>query len=214
MPNHIKNILKFSKKKYPNLFEELLDKDGNFDFNKIMPMPERLNLIEGSFINTSIKYVELIDENKHLEDKGKLEEENQRFIKSLEKENPFEDYREIYKKYGIKNLYDLGKTYIKNEQEYGYQTWYYWCINNWGTKWNAYSQEHFSNSKYNVIIFETAWSYPDKIIAELAKKYDFIHLYADEDIGNNCGKHSFKSGQETQEILSDTIRFANRVWDY
>lgn len=214
MPNHVRNILKFNKKKYPNLFNELLNEEGLFDFNKIIPMPERLNLIEGSITDLAIKYVELIEENKHLEDKKELEKQNQDFIERMNKENPFEDYRPIYKKYDIKNLYDLGKTYMQNEKEYGFKTWYDWCIYNWGTKWNAYENEHFSNKKYNVIIFETAWSYPNKIIKELAKKYDFIHLYADEDIGNNCGKYKYINGEKFEQYFKNNVIFANRVWNY
>lgn len=214
MPNHIKNILKFNRKKYPNIFEELLDKDGDFDFNKLIPMPERLMLIEGSITNIAIKYVKLIDENKFLDEKQNLEEQNKNFIKSLKNNEPIEDYREIYKKYDIKNLYDLGKLYLKNEKEYGCHTWYDWCIKNWGTKWNAYEQQHLSNKFYNIIIFETAWSYPRPIIEKLAEKYDFTLYYADEDIGYNCGKIDFVEGTKYISNLKNSNDFANKVWRY
>lgn len=48
---------------------------------------------------------------------------------------------------------------------YGKNNWYDWSIENWGTKWNAYS---FSRDG-NTIGFQTAWSAPHPILAELIR---------------------------------------------
>ena len=39
MPNWVKNNVRFGTDK---VLKECLDKDGNFDFNKVIPMPEVL----------------------------------------------------------------------------------------------------------------------------------------------------------------------------
>ena len=240
MANHIKNILYFNKKQYPNIFEELLDSNGNFDFNKIISMPDSLRLVAGSLEGIAIQYALMKNEEskdkdlKILEntrtdfygnylrkycaekkDKEYLEEQNKKFKESLLKnDSPFDDYSETYEKYNIKDLNDLGKLYLKNLKDYGFINWYDWCIENWGTKWNAYEQQHFSIRYDNVIIFETAWSYPKPIIEKLAKKYDFNFKYADEDIGNNCGKIAFADGEAIVFDIKDTYGFAKRVWKY
>jgi len=68
--------------------------------------------------------------------------------------------------------------------------WYDWRIRNWGTKWNAYEQD--SNPASLTIEFQTAWSAPDRIIDRLAETVPgpWWWVYADEDIGNNCGTWS------------------------
>ena len=58
---------------------------------------------------------------------------------------------------------------------------YEWCVANWGTKWNAYSQERLGDTE---IYFETAWSTAVPIYDLLSKKYpelNFTVEYADED---------------------------------
>jgi hypothetical protein len=74
---------------------------------------------------------------------------------------------------------------------YGAADWYSWAVDNWGTKWNAYSQEEVD---WNVIRFDTAWSTPMQLFMELAEQYPNILIkvsYADEDLGYNCGKFEF-----------------------
>lgn len=73
---------------------------------------------------------------------------------------------------------------------YGSDNWYDWCINNWGTKWNAYHTT--LDERENVLEFDTAWSCPTWILEALAKlcyEYgvSFDGEWADEDCGNNVG---------------------------
>ena len=58
-------------------------------------------------------------------------------------------------------LYKKGEVYINNYLSYGANTWYDWCCNNWGTKWNAGRTEICGNDE---IIFETAWGSPEPVI--------------------------------------------------
>ena len=38
-------------------------------------------------------------------------------------------------------LYEDGKQYMYNRDHYGYYTWYDWCCNEWGTKWNSHEPQ-------------------------------------------------------------------------
>lgn len=50
------------------------------------------------------------------------------------------------------------------------------------------------------IEFQTAWSYPDPLIAALSKQYpdlQFEVMWADEDFGYNTEKKEYENGEET-----------------
>ena len=103
----------------------------------------------------------------------------------------------------------IPETY-KNEDE-----WYHWRIEHWGTKWNAYDQFTIDNG----VVFLTAWSMPAPIFIELSKKFPKVKIkvsYADEDIGSNCGKRSYKNGVEKidldYEYSPNSCRFAKKLW--
>ncbi len=47
---------------------------------------------------------------------------------------------------------------------------YEWCVNNWGTKWNAYDIKRRDYGGF-CLTFQTAWSPPLPVIAELHKRF-------------------------------------------
>jgi hypothetical protein len=49
--------------------------------------------------------------------------------------------------------------------------WYQWCVDNWGTKWNAANDEETNFADDDYIRFTTAWSPPIAAIQELAAKF-------------------------------------------
>ncbi|MFJ3487761.1 hypothetical protein ACIPL1_30690 [Pseudomonas sp. NPDC090202] len=66
---------------------------------------------------------------------------------------------------------------------------------NWGTKWNACDQQ--IDLEGGKLSFDTAWSCPEPVLKALSAKHpeaDIHVLYADEDIGSNCGILNFKGG--------------------
>lgn len=87
--------------------------------------------------------------------------------------------------------------------EMGVTGWYDWCIENWGTKWNAYSQtfrqlENTSERAVVEIEFQTAWACPEELLAEYIARHPNLSVvltFADEDIGYNCGTKKFINGQ-------------------
>lgn len=55
-------------------------------------------------------------------------------------------------------MFSMGQIYVDNYKKYGATTWYNWCIDNWGTKWNALGTGKWIDD--DTITFKTAWSAP------------------------------------------------------
>lgn len=105
----------------------------------------------------------------------------------------------------------------KERELYGNNNWYDWSIANWGTKWNAYCFSHNDNE----IAFQTAWCAPHPVLKELSHMFPGVyitHLWADEDIGNNCGTREYLNGEIvgsiTPETGKDALDLAFDVWGY
>ena len=91
------------------------------------------------------------------------------------------------------------------KEKYGDQNgWYSWCIQNWGTKWDAYESKFEKGTPFidgdgdevTVIewAFETAWSPPIPVFKELVERGFNVHArYLDEG-WNYIGE--FKNGME------------------
>lgn len=204
MPNHVANVVRMKGIKNLPLFS--VDDEGKqyFDFNKLIPMPESLNIESGSRADENIIY--------YLTEKctiplGCLESEKKDIVKKLVS-NSFggESWgEEVFRRVNEKaypeseekkqKRYEDGKIYVDNYLKYGHTTWYDWCIEYWGTKWNAYSFEFIDD---DTIKFETAWSCPEPIIKKIAEKYQdakIEHWWADEDCGNNSGYKCYEDGE-------------------
>ena len=112
------------------------------------------------------------------------------------------------------NIYrgDLGP---KERAKYGRDNWYDWSYANWGTKWDACE----SNVQGSTVTFETAWSCPEPVLRELAKKVGgLLVFYADEDIGSNCGAFFVKKNGEMVEVgmeyvFAEVIRYGIDIED-
>jgi hypothetical protein len=123
-----------------------------------------------------------------------LEEINKTIANLLEKSDTFKSVEDILAR---------AKLVKRNVERYGHKDWYDWSVNNWGTKWNAYSYNSYYEGG-DTIIFQTAWSAPEPIIELLSQKYpdvEFSHSWADENIGYNVGKSVYKNG----EVISSNI---------
>lgn len=93
------------------------------------------------------------------------------------------------------------------------EDWYSWCIEMWGTKWNA--KDSYTTSSGEVV-FETAWSTPFQVIFELSRQYPQVTLivkFADESIGYNCGEYHLKNGEVVYQIEYNEVE-ACELWGY
>ena len=192
MPNHVKNIVKMEGITKLPLFKTEYDEYEKrdvvcFDFNKIIPMPESLNVESGSIENMAIEAVN-----------RKLSKRRYAFEQAYSRpQMNDEDYQQRLKNYGKteEELLELGLQYITNKVRYGATSWYDWCCDNWGTKWNAYSNEQEDE---DTIIFETAWSNPEPVMLKLSEMYPeatIEHWWADEDMGSNDGYRVYRGGE-------------------
>lgn len=222
MPNHIENIitLKGDEQKIREMLTAIQGDDygiGSVDFNKIIPMPQSLNIEAGSNTDRGLKlYKEFISEYLFAKRGACIPK-----ITSKDLEKSEKDY--LQSRRGIKaDEWELGKVAWNNIQKYGAPTWYEWSINNWGTNRNSYGYDkNLCYGKENHLRFKTAWSAPHKIIKKLSEMYPdvfFTHEWAYEDIGANCGRKCYKGGEQTEEYypdnMKDGIEFACRVLNH
>ena len=189
MPNWVRNVVKMegigSLPLYSEYDAELKKWDSAreyFDFQKLIPMPESLLLRDGSITSVAMeaacrriartgRFAAFSDQRN-----GTMEEQAKRENMTLEE------------------LEELGLKYLENAFWHGHTTWYGWRCENWGTKWNSRGLQRIDD---DTIIFDTAWSNPEPIIAALSAQYPdrmIEHWWADEDAGANTGYRCVQDG--------------------
>lgn len=228
MPNHVTNILHFSGEQTDinRLMSYVQAKGeglGSFDFNKIIPMPETMNIESGGSQSDALNvYFSAI--NPDSEDMGVEKVTKEVFKEYLEKiktgrrflisdVNANLTYGEVCKiskryfdakdsdfrqdSYIKDDIFLFGKTVLENIQNYGSADWYSWSCDNWGTKWNSYDYLGQDVGSCEMQ-FSTAWSPPHPVIRKLSEMFPNIairHKWADEDMGNNCGYTDYFAGE-------------------
>ncbi len=224
MANYVTNKLEIAAT--GQAYEDILtaiqrdgDVRGSFDFNKLISMPEDLNLTEGSITDHSISAFlsHLKDEiQAHPDLPGKVED-IKRYLSAaaqVKKQSFFTAYdympaseiaakAEIHKM-STADFLELGKKYLDNQLTYGYPTWYRFCSAKWGTKWNT--EEGCLLDDDGKLRFDTAWSAPIPVLKALSEKFptvSFHHAWADEDIGYNVGQNTYLNGEVVDSYLPE-----------
>lgn len=221
MPNHVTNRITLSgdKDRIRAMLKVIKNDEvgiGTVDFNKIIPMPESLNIEAGSSTDRGLKaYWDFIEVYTF----GKPAKQALESLKNIpvESEQAFLRQRKDIRR----DEWELGKKAWQNIQNYGSPSWYEWAYANWGTKWNAYGydeNEDYSNN--DELSFQTAWSAPHPILTKLSEMFpdiEFTHKWADEDIGANCGERTYLAGEVIGEDIPDygkrSYEFAAEVLD-
>lgn len=239
MPNHVANKVFFEcsdekakEIKTAVMYDPEPDKEdytgiGTIDFNKLIPMPPALMIECGSETENGISlYLTAINPDTPDYDLPKMPKEQfNDLLARLNAERMFTRYNgnlsseeiEKYTKYSsFGKLADLGKQAVNNLINYSATTWYDWCVNNWGTKWNSYDPR---KGEDNGLMFSTAWSAPHPVIEELSVRFPGVyitHEWADEDMGNNCGRREYLNGECVGEYIPtadvESMEFACSVW--
>ena len=200
MPNYVATEIrvKGDKEKLDQLVETVSSNDGEyraFDFNKIAPMPEELNISSCSSGEWGMRYIIL----KSDKDDFLLPDEDRNFIKQFENRSE-ED---------IKDSLEYGKKYLHNLSKYGHKTWYDWCSDpsNWNTKWNSCDSECSRIDDNEVMFtFSTAWSFCHPIVKKLSELFPTLTIeakWADEDAGSNTGSIEIRNKVYISENYPD-----------
>lgn len=216
MPNYVTNILKLSgsKKDIEKLKNVVANKDRNtpFDFDRIIPMPESLNIEENSDTERCLDLFSkfLVP---FIKSRGMTEVNDENLLKIQQDSAEYRKEKNIPEK-----EWATGQTAALNRLKYGHATWYTWRIHFWGTKWNAFDCEPF---RRNTFRFTTAWRCPLPVVLKLSEMFPeitFDFSWADEDIGSNCGKAIVKNGEIVEDKTfkdggQEALLFALRVHD-
>ena len=174
---------------------------GTIDFNKIVPMPKSLDIESGSKTDEGIQlYLTAINPAVTYFGLEKLPLlEFQKLMKhtSFRKFKPLtpEQIENLRSKWPTDELLSYGKTCVENIRNYGAPTWYQWCYENWGTKWNGYDFCHASGS--HTISFTTANGIPDPVFEQLSALYKDVEIILNWGgyWAGGCGEVRFKNGQ-------------------
>lgn len=231
MPNWVKHKLqiKGQKDKVEQLVKllhtEKKDYAQEFDFNKIKPMPEELNIVSGSYTDRAVElYLTSINPKATYYGDNKLgEEEFSKLIVLVQKQKFFGQFDALQPldkinnwlesvkndpQFTERNPLEYGKRAVDNIVKYGAMDWYSWSIANWDTKWNAchvdfdgvVSNENYASATY---LFDTAWSDVRRLIGTLAEQHptlDFELQWAEEQTGYYTGFAEWEQG----ELVADT----------
>jgi len=203
MPNNITNLITFGTDSDSlSAFQKMLhdmradgEPLGSFDFNKLIPMPKSLNIEEGTRTEQGLKlYQEFMQERAAI---------IQSDMSPARKENALTVLDRTWRPRRMKDpmTWKLGQQAYNNLQKYGYTSWYGWCIQNWGTKWNTYQSRPLQAGD-DTMGFLTAWSAVPGLMKKLSEKYPeqtITYRWADEDIGSNVGEIILKGG----DIIED-----------
>lgn len=195
MPNNVINRVKM--KDIGRL--PIYNKSGEVDFNQLIPMPQDLDMEQGSITGFAIDEVIL----------RCIEQHNTNMYGALigvydKIKHLHELDKESYANCNEEEILNIGLQYISNIVKYGYPTWYDWCVSNWSTKWNAYNTELIDD---DCVQFVTAWNIPYKVYIELSKLYPYDEITVDwfnESI--SFGRTSFLDGECIAEEKYQIIR--------
>lgn len=197
MPNNITNIITFgADDTVIAAFQQMLadlcvdgEPLGSIDFNKLVPMPESLDIEDGSRTTKGLEaYQDFVD--------GYLQGKNRSEVDLLDIPQNLESAFLKRRKDIRPDCWELGRTAFQNIQKYGFPTWYDWSLKHWGTKWNAYQCVPLRAGDHTMS-FQTAWNGVPELIKQLSKKYPeqtVTYRWADENIGYHVGEEIFKNG--------------------
>ena len=234
MPNWTWNTLRVKKPAALRVQELVKGEKSSFDFNKLIPMPESLDVVSGSTSDEALLVYhtggkqtvpEMIDYLKSTEAarkssyaKAALEELEK--VNSTKGESFFKIMVErvcAKKPEEMEELKKLGDVLIENMRLYGAPTWYEWCVNNWGTKWNACDTEVADTGNSLQFEFTTAWAAPIPIFKELSKQFpdeDIDVEFRNEDGYENIYCLTYRDGEVIHEAVEIDEEYLEEIQQY
>ena len=202
MPNYCFNQVSMNGIRNKDLFNE----HEQFDFNKIIPMPESLNIVDGTLTDKGIDLVILrILHHWLTEPSYRIPVRSMQAVMTLYNEINSHLNRHPITAEDNDERIALGLQALSNIVMHGYPTWYDWCCYHWGTKWNCW--DTFIEDDDN-ISFTTAWCIPYGIFIELSSMFPYDEITVTwEEEGGTCGITSFLDGECIQNDEYVTIDY-------
>ena len=174
-----------------------------FDFQKLLPIPESLLMPSGYEEIQLIKAVmSRIAQGIHTDHRD--------IRYAIPSPDPQCDIPSIAERIGVtpEEAETLGMAYLLNALRHGHTSWYGWCKENWGTKWNSSGLERIDD---DTIAFNTADANPEPVIVELSVQNpdrQIEHWWAEEDVGVNTGYRCIQDGQSDDWVPPDCGPYA------
>lgn len=198
MPNWCRNVIKCEKdviQKIKNkyLYEASSQESQSLDFQKICPMPKELDKLdsgpESRYVPIYLAYLYQTNLEKYTFISGYLKSHMNDFHQKMY----FSDIQYLIEKNEwVDEEIKRGKEYVDLFLKYGVFSWFDWCIDHWGTKWNS-SEGNIQED--DSIAFTTAWNPPCEILRKLSEEFPdstFYCYYAEE--GSKHGYFEINAG--------------------
>lgn len=188
MPNWCNNrlIVSGDAGKLKDFLTRSKNKEGEFTFNGLYPIPESLHITSGSNVSSARDVInaeagdwsgvdEKLDWTAWTTNAGinlalPLKQKRKAMLSHMKKALSEKDMQE-------------GRQSFENEKLYGCKDWYDWCVKNWGTKWDAGEASIYEHSEEEAeIVFDTAWGPPIEWVKIVELKYPDLRfeLHYDE----------------------------------
>lgn len=174
---------------------------GSIDFNKLIPMPQELDMRAGFVTNLGLKqYITFMAESA-------ITAQATLFMPDAERTAVVGAH---LAKWGAVELKDpeawaLGKKAFQNLKKYGCPTWVEWSKLNWGTRDNAFHCTALDGAS-DTMAFQTTDTAVPKIAAALSEKFpsqNIIYHWADEKTMQHLGRMVFQGGKAIEVEISD-----------
>lgn len=181
MANIVENRLtiKGERDQVRKLMDFVRSEERDFDFNKIIPMPPSLD-IEASTETDKGAYLYLVGADPATPPMEGVEKVSPQQMAQMEAKLGKQDYDACrveamlsrYTPQQRQDLLELGKTAVENRMAYDAATWYDWCVEHWGVKWNAAESYAYGNH----ISFQTPWGTPEPVLHKLSELFPDVTI--------------------------------------
>lgn len=197
MSNWIENELTITKGDPALVWDAIRGENSPFDFNRLIPMPERLkNVPCGSQATLAYEYVTGKD----------IMADHSRYpwVQQAGITTPEELFAYKCKNSGVPDftwelgeMVKVGKLLAENKRTYGQKDWYDWAGANWGTPQNAWFDPDYDWKTDNSLSVTTAWAPPMPVIKKLfAMLPEHESKFSWWDTSNSCGEEMVIRGGE------------------
>lgn len=202
MPNWVQNRLTIygQETKIEKCLLFCKSEDSDFDFNKIVPMPETLDItVSRDSVQAAAYVYSLLSEKKQKEISGVLKTTTTMEAGCFPRVEKtwFEAINDCLKdidvwnqkinswkpgasdiECGAETFEEYGRIVLNNILNYGHTGWYTWRCDHWGTKWTADNvvvdrsgQTGHGQEPQATVYCQTAWDCPALIVYALSEKY-------------------------------------------